>query len=564
MKNVILVVLFVLFNIHSLWAFRLPASVTTGPDKKSPIGNNDADLLKLTHAEEVILRIENGEIDVYLDLKKVNFLLGKEKIKLKKGMKLLSRNKIKIQFKGKKKAQKLRAFIRGQIIEQTSYLYGILQSPGYSEALDVKKGAAGVLGENHIVGGITIKGVESKKLIVGYKYYFTKALISKDILKNSSKRRGIQETIITTHLPSTTKESKIYHKGCTDDHYSGFGDYWYFYDPYKEGCYEWMNQKRRTVEVDVKFRKPKHYEKSISHYPDFNKLYKDNQIKMIVLIGYNNHMNWKNASGKITSSSIKEKLETLKTLISSKNSDMKINQFLKNNEDEGKRPTLDVGMENWDEMQDVLKELNFKKIEERKWFSLGYHKIKKKKNLPGLNNFARYEKKLKGNKVAILDMLITDTDIASPDATFPLFWKKSIEEYEVISYNGHSGLGANLDLDGMNIRLKEVNVPKLQFKKNYQIIFFNGCSTYSYYNKKYFKAKGGSKNLETILTGLPAYYSDMPGNNKAFLGPFSNFDIISYPELVGDIENTNLVTGTTLLFVNGEQDNPRSPRDFEK
>ena len=155
-------------------------------------------------------------------------------------------------------------------------------------------------------------------------------------------------------------------------------------------------------------------------------MYPQHNLYDVPIGGYNNHINCKNDSGKITSSSISKKLDILKTLIQSKNSDMKINQFLKNNEDEGKKPTLDVGMENWDEMQDVLKELNFKKIEERKWFSLGYHKIKKKKNLPGLNNFARYEKKLKGNKVAILDMLITDTDIASPDATFPLFWKKSI------------------------------------------------------------------------------------------------------------------------------------------
>ena len=563
MKKIIFIGFFCL-NIYSLWAFRLPTSVTTGPDKKNPIGNNDSESFKLTHAEEAILRVENGEIDIYLDSKKVTFHLGKKKIKLKKGMKLLSRNKIKIKFEGKKKDQKLRAFIRNQIIEQTSYLYGILQSPGYSEALDIRKGAAGVLGENHVVGGIGIKSVNTEKITVHYKYYFTKALISKDILKNSSKRRGIQETIITTHLPSTTREDKIYHKGCTDDHYFGFGDYWYFYDPYKEDCYDWMNQKRRTVEVDVKFRKPKHYEKSISHYPEFKKLYEDKKIKMIVIIGYNNHMNWQNDEGKVTSSSISKKLEILKKLIQSKNSDMKINQFLKNNEDEGKKPTFDVGMENWEEMQDVLKSLNFKKVEEKKWFSLGYEKIKGKKDLPGLNNFARFEKRLKGNKIATLDMVITDTDISSPDATFPLFWKKAIEDYEIISYNGHSGLGANLDLDGMNIRLKEVNASKLQFKKNYQIIFFNGCSTYSYYNRKYFKAKGGSQNLETILTGLPSYYSDMPGNNKAFLGPFSNFDLISYPELVSDIEKTNLTTGTTLLFVNGEQDNPRNPAEFKK
>jgi hypothetical protein len=513
--------------------------------------------MNLTQAEEVILRVENGEIDIYLDDKTFSFYLNKKKIKLKKGMKLYSRNKIKIKNDGK--TQRLRKYVRDQIIEQTSYLYGLLQSPGYAEALEVKKGGTGVLGENHVVGGIKIKEVQKGKIIVGYKYYYTKALISKDILRSSSKQRGIQETEITTHLPSTTKQEFIYHEGCTDEHYSGFGDYWYFYDPYKEGCYDWMIKKRRTVEVNVKFRKPKHYERNISYYPDFKKLYKDDQIKMLVIIGYNNHMNWENEDGSITESSIQNKLAHLKKLIGSKKSESKINQFLKDNEDEGKKATLDVGMKNWKEMFVILKSLRFKKVKERKWFSLGYNHLKNKENLPGLNKFASFEKELPDGRLAIIDMIATDTDINSPDATFPLFWKKAMEDYEIISYNGHSGLGANLDMDSMNVRLEEVDTPKIKFNKTYQIIFFNGCSTYSYYNKKYFKAKGGSKNLETLLTGLPSYYADMAENNKAFLKTFANFDVISYPKLIGDIERTNVTTGTTLLFVNGEQDNPKNP-----
>ena len=168
------------------FAFRLPSSVTTGSNNLNPIGNNDSDLLKLTHAEEVILRVENGEIDIFIDSEKTTFHLGKKKIELKEGMKLLSRNKIKIQLEGKGKQQKLRKYIRDQIIEQTSYLYGILQSPGYAEALEVSKGAAGVLGENHVVGGIKIKSIKKNKITINYKYYFTKVfqrIFSEHLLK---------------------------------------------------------------------------------------------------------------------------------------------------------------------------------------------------------------------------------------------------------------------------------------------------------------------------------------------------------------------------------------------
>ena len=125
---------------------------------------------------------------------------------------------------------------------------------------------------------------------------------------------------------------------------------------------------------------------------------------------------------------------------------------------------------------------------------LGYQKIKEKNNLPGLNKFARYEKRFSDGRLAIIDMMATDTDVNSPDNLF-LFLKKAIEEYEIISYNGHSGQ-ANLDLDAMNKRLASIGSQKIKFNQKYQIIFFNGCSTYSYYNKKYFKAKKGVKTLK--------------------------------------------------------------------
>ena len=35
----------------------------------------------------------------------------------------------------------------------------------------------------------------------------------------------------------------------------------------------------------------------------------------------------------------------------------------------------------------------------------------------------------------------------------------------------------------------------------YQLFFMNGCSSYPYFNGSYFKAKGGSRNLEIITSG---------------------------------------------------------------
>ena len=61
----------------------------------------------------------------------------------------------------------------------------------------------------------------------------------------------------------------------------------------------------------MKFRKPRHYERNITYYPEFKKLYKDKETKCCDH-GYNNHMNWDNKQGQTTTDSILEKLEPLK------------------------------------------------------------------------------------------------------------------------------------------------------------------------------------------------------------------------------------------------------------
>ena len=56
-------------------------------------------------------------------------------------------------------------------------------------------------------------------------------------------------------------------------------------------------------------------------------------------------------------------------------------------------------------------------------------------------------------------------------------------------------------------------LPQVGFRNNYQIYYFNGCSTYAYFNSMYFTAKpGGKKNLEIITSGLPTLSSSAVAN----------------------------------------------------
>ncbi len=78
---------------------------------------------------------------------------------------------------------------------------------------------------------------------------------------------------------------------------------------------------------------------------------------------------------------------------------------------------------------------------------------------------------------------------------------------DVFIYNGHSGLGGTLPPS----RLVPLDLPT-----KYQVFFFNGCSTYSYYNDNYFEKKKeatdrpGSERLEIVTTGLESFFGVQP------------------------------------------------------
>ncbi len=143
--------------------------------------------------------------------------------------------------------------------------------------------------------------------------------------------------------------------------------------------------------------------------------------------------------------------------------------------------------------------------------------------------------------------LLSDTSYGSRDETFHMMYARALETGSLIAYDGHSGLGANLDLSVL---------PKFDFKKmDYQIIYLNGCSSYPYFKSPYFKAKGGSKKLDLITSGLPTLDSTSLGNIVAFLNPFIKGKILSYQKILKDIELSNGSEGTYLTAVNGDEDN---------
>ena len=118
----------------------------------------------------------------------------------------------------------------------------------------------------------------------------------------------------------------------------------------------------------------------------------------------------------------------------------------------------------------------------------------------------------------------------------------------MLLYDGHSGLGDNLDL-------ARFTGAKLDPEK-YQLFVFNGCSTYPYLNGMYFRAKGGSRNLDVITAGLPEFATSSGPNISAFLAPFLDGRELSYQKILSDVEESNGPgAGTFLVGVKGDEDN---------
>jgi hypothetical protein len=137
------------------------------------------------------------------------------------------------------------------------------------------------------------------------------------------------------------------------------------------------------------------------------------------------------------------------------------------------------------------------------------------------------------------------------------FLKDSYETGGVMMYSGHSSLGRGLNLaeieSWMNVKLQ----PDC---KNYQIYFFNGCSSYGYYNQDYFARKAacgngdakGTRNLDVLTNGLETYFVAMPKGDAAVIQSIIHWalgkGVRSYQSLANEIDSVNL------FGVNGDED----------
>jgi hypothetical protein len=134
------------------------------------------------------------------------------------------------------------------------------------------------------------------------------------------------------------------------------------------------------------------------------------------------------------------------------------------------------------------------------------------------------------------------------------------------SWYGHSRVGSGFDAQNFKY-IVDSNPKKYKMSSDYQLIYWAGCNSYSYYTLPFFDMKAalnpssdpsGTKNLDIISNGLPSYFSLNAINAAITLKALLNWNQpTSYQNLVSEIESKAYTRTGAVVLVNvlGDEDN---------
>lgn len=128
---------------------------------------------------------------------------------------------------------------------------------------------------------------------------------------------------------------------------------------------------------------------------------------------------------------------------------------------------------------------------------------------------------------------------------------------------GHSRVGSGFDAANFR-KMVENNNEYYKPTSDYQLIYWAGCNSYSYYTQPFFQFKAalnpldpsGTKGLDIISHGLPSYFYMNGQYTSIYLWALLNFKKpVSYQTLIRLLESKPS-TGPLLANVLGDEDNP--------
>ncbi|MBA2544644.1 MAG: PPC domain-containing protein [Deltaproteobacteria bacterium] len=152
-----------------------------------------------------------------------------------------------------------------------------------------------------------------------------------------------------------------------------------------------------------------------------------------------------------------------------------------------------------------------------------------------------------GRKVHVTAMLTNQ--IRNTNAAFDTRYAQVTPNADFLSYNGHSGLGANI---------RALTRKGSWRAGQYTLAFINGCDTYAYVDSSLALARAelnpgdptGSKHLDIATNAMPSFFHSNSRNNIQFIRSLMNIaQPMSYEQIF------KLIDRSQVIVVSGEEDN---------
>lgn len=156
-----------------------------------------------------------------------------------------------------------------------------------------------------------------------------------------------------------------------------------------------------------------------------------------------------------------------------------------------------------------------------------------------------------GGSVEVVALLVDN--VRNPGAAFDRRYAELSGRADLITYNGHAGLGSNIRALAQKGRW---------IAGQYAIVFMNGCDSYAYVDSALWDAHSavnlddpeGTKYLDILSNALPAYFRSMPRATLALIeGLMAREEPRTYEEIFRDVDSSQVI------LVSGEQDNDYVP-----
>jgi hypothetical protein len=152
-----------------------------------------------------------------------------------------------------------------------------------------------------------------------------------------------------------------------------------------------------------------------------------------------------------------------------------------------------------------------------------------------------------GRRIVVYAILVDN--IRTAGRAFDERYAELTPTADLIAYNGHSGLGANI---------RALARKGDWATGQYAMVFMNGCDTYAYVDDALWTSHAevnpddpeGTKYLDIVMNAMPSFFSNMPHATMALVrGLADTENPRTYDQIFADISSSQVV------LVSGEQDN---------